>query len=311
MTANQILVTPRSVTSGGHPSLARFEAAGYEVLFCEPGRQPTEEELVQLLPGCVGYLAGVEQVSGKVLRSAVDLRAISRNGTGVDNVDLDAAAANQVAVLRAEGANARGVAELALGLIFSLSRSITPSDAALKDQSWKRAKGIELADRKLGIVGCGKIGRLLAEMALGIGMEVLAYDLFQDDSYRPSDRFGYTALENILSMADIISLHCPPPADGSPLIDEHVLSQMKKGVLIVNTARAGLIDEAAAMAALESGQLGGLATDVFDPEPPTDFTLVSHPGVIGTPHIGGFTKESVDRAMDAAVDNLLAHLANG
>ncbi|HHN47277.1 MAG TPA: oxidoreductase, partial [Planctomycetes bacterium] len=141
MSAGKILVTPRSVTKSGHPSLERLKKAGFEVIFCTPGVQPSEEELLKLLPGCAGMLAGVEPISARVLAAARGLKAISRNGTGVDNVDIPAAEKLGIRVLRAEGANARGVAELALGHILAAVRSIPASDAALKAEKWERFKG--------------------------------------------------------------------------------------------------------------------------------------------------------------------------
>jgi len=180
----------------------------------------------------------------------------------------------------------------------------------LKSGAWERREGIELEGRALGLIGCGRIGRLVARFALAFGMKVLAYDLLPDPSFRPSDRFEYSTVESLWPHADIVSLHCPPPADGLPLIGAKTLDAMKPGAYLVNTARAGLLDEEAVLAALDSGRLAGLATDVFPEEPPRDLRLLQHPKVIATPHIGGFTKESVSRAVEVAVDNLLASLDN-
>ena len=307
--SNKILVTPRSVTRDGHPSLQRLAQAGYKVVCCTPGKQPSEEELLRLLPGCAGYLCGVEKVTARVLESAQDLRAISRNGTGIDNIDLPVAQRLNVRICRAEGANARGVAELAMSLMLALVRSVPLSDHAIKQGGWERALGVELEGRTLGLIGCGKIGKLVARFALAFDMTVLAFDLYPDAAFRPSDRFKYAPLDEIWSRADILSLHCPPSPNGQPLIDSETLSRLRKGVYIVNTARAELIDETAIIEALDSGRVAGLATDVFATEPPTQRQLAGHKRVIATPHIGGFTGESVSRAMDVAVDNLLAALS--
>ncbi len=305
----KILVTPRSVSRDGHPSLDALTAAGFEVVFPTPGRQPNEEELLEALPGCVGYLAGVEKISAKALESAKDLKVISRNGVGVDNIDLDAAEKLGIAICRTEGANARGVAELAIGMIFAIARSISYSDSAIKAGGWQRRKGIELKSRTLGLVGCGKIGQLVAEMALGLGMDVVAYDPYPDESFAPSDRFRFAALDEVLAKSDAISLHCPPPEDRKPLIDAAALAKMREGVLLVNTARASLVDADALLEALDAGHVAGVATDVYETEPPDENErLPKHDRVIATPHIGSFTHESVDRAMHAAVENLLKHL---
>jgi D-3-phosphoglycerate dehydrogenase / 2-oxoglutarate reductase len=304
----KILVTPRAVTRGGHPSLAHLDAAGYEILLSPAARQPTEEELIHLLPGCVGYLAGVEQVTQRVLDAAVDLRVISRNGTGVDSIDIEAAERRGIPVLRAEGANARAVAELAVGLMFALARDIPQCDRWVKGGEWKRGNGVELEEKTLGLVGCGRIGRAVAKMALGVGLKVVAYDAFPDESFAPSHHFRHGSLEEVLAKSDFLSFHCPPPSGGRPILDSAELAKMKRGSFLINTARHEVLDSEAVLAALDSGQLAGAALDVFDAEPPRDTRLARHPRIIATAHIGAFTRESVDRAMYAAVENLLRAL---
>jgi len=307
--AGKILVTPRSLTRGGHPALGRLAEAGYEVVFCTMGEQPDEAELLTLVPDCVGYLAGVERISAGVLRAATSLKVISRNGTGVDKIDLAAAEECGVTICRAIGANARGVAELALAGMLALVRAVPFSDAAIKAGAWERRKGIELEGRTLGLVGCGKIGRLVATFALGLGMDVLAYDPYPDKGFAPPERFTYAELGRVLAEADVVSLHCPPGPDGTPLLDGRAIAGMKPGVYIVNTARAELVDDAAALEAIEAGQVAGLATDVHRNEPPVERALVASDRVIATPHIGGYTDESVTRAVEMAVDSMLTVLA--
>ena len=299
----KILVTPRSVTKGGHPSLDKLEKAGYELVFCTPGIQPGEDELKKLLPGCIGYLAGVETISCEVLKHAGKLKVVSRNGTGINNIDMATAKELGIVVRRAEGANARGVAELAMGLILASVRSIPFSDAAIKKCGWERRNGIELENRTLGIVGFGKIGRIVANFAAAFGMKIFFYDPFPPRDFKEKENLRSSTLEEIFRNSDIITLHCP--AGEKPLLGKDEIAGMRKGVYIVNTARAELVDDKAIIAAVESGHVSGFATDVFAPEPPKDFTLAQNNAVIATPHIGGLTKESVDRAMNDAVDNLL------
>ena len=304
----KILITPRSISAGGHPSLSKLKEAGCELVFPAAGKQPTEDDLLRLLPGCVGYLAGVEKVSAKVLEAAKELKVISRNGVGVDNVDLAAAKRLGMVVCKAIGSNSRGVAELTMAHILSLARWVPWSDNHLKAGGWERRKGIELIGRTLGLIGCGNIGRLVAKFALGMDMKVLAYDVMPDKSFAPSADFRYAPLEEVLTNSAIISLHCPALTDGKPLLDATALGRLRRGVFIVNTARADLIDAAALSAAIQSGQVAGAAMDVFKTEPPTGDPLVTNDRIVATPHIGGFTDESVDRAVQMAVDNLLAEL---
>lgn len=302
----KIAVTPRSLSRRGHPALEELRHAGYEVFFPTPGKQPSEEEVAAFLPACVGYLAGVESIPARVLNQCPDLKVISRNGVGVDNIDADAARSLGIAVELAVGANSQGVAELAITLMMAGLRHVPRSNGQLKRGVWERHIGIEIKECTLGVVGCGQIGKKVAKMALGLGMRVRAYDLYPDPSFAPGGDFKYEALDALLAEADVISLHCP--FKGQPVIDAAALAGMKTGAYLVNTARAALVDEAALLKALETGRLQGFATDVYASEPPQVTPLLGHESVITTPHAGGFTRESVARATKAAVDNLLKHL---
>ena len=303
--AEKLLVTPRSLTRGANAAVERLTDAGYQVVTCTAGARPSEDELLRLLPGCVGYLAGVETISERVLSAADRLRVISRNGVGTDAIDIAAAKRKGIKILTTPGANSEGVAELAIGLLFALARGIPRSDATLKAGQWARVSGRELQGTTLGVVGCGSIGRRVAEIALGIGMDVVGHDPSPAEDFGPRG-FRWVALEELWSVSNAITLHAPSP--GRPIVDAEVLLRIKPGALLVNTARAALIDADGVISALDTGVLGGYATDVFDEEPPTDSRLVAHPNVIATPHIGGYTSESIQRASVGAAENLLAIL---
>ena len=308
----RILVTPRSVTQRGHPALDRLRAAGHDVILGPPGRQPTEAELLALLPGCEGYLAGVESISHAILAAASStLRVISRNGTGTDTIDSEAARALGITVRTAAGANARGVAELTLGLLLALARNVSASSHALHEGRWERTSGVELEGKTLGVVGFGNIGQRVATLAQALGMTVLVYDPFLN-SLPPEFAGSVTllSLEALLAGSSFLTLHCPPPETGVPLLDAPALARLPRGAYLVNTARAELVDDEALLNALESGCIAGAALDVFREEPPVNNALVRHPRVIATPHLGGFTRESVDRAMEAAVSHLLEDLTS-
>ncbi len=302
----KILVTPRSLTKGGDPSLEVLRTAGYQLVFSTPGKLPDEQELVGLVPGCVGWLAGVEKITAQVLDAATDLRAISRNGTGVDAVDLDACKRHGVNVLRAEGANARGVAELTLALLLALSRSIPFGDAGLKMGRWGRRMGSELAGKTLGLVGCGRIGKIVARFALAMDMKVIAYDEFPDSGFAPSLSFCFLPMEDVLRESDFLSLHCPYQEGERPVINREAIEKTRRGLFLVNTARAGLVDPEALLEALEKGHVAGYGVDVFATEPPAVDVLISNDRVIASPHVGAYTKESVARVTRQAVENLLS-----
>ncbi|MCB1497366.1 MAG: phosphoglycerate dehydrogenase [Bauldia sp.] len=305
----RILVTPRSLTQDPPRELSILTEAGHELVFSTPGKLPGEEELIELLPGCTGWLAGIEPVSPRVIAAADTLKAVSRNGTGVDNLPLADLERKGVRVLRAEGANATGVAELAVALMLAVLRGIPAADHGIKAGGWPRQRGKEMRGRVVGVVGCGAVGRQVAQIASAMGSQIIGYDPYPRD-FATSGPFSWASLDELFSQSDVVSLHCPPLADGTFLIDEARVESMRPGSVIVNTARAALVDEQALRAALDGGRLHGYGTDVFAVEPPESGSLAFHPKVVATSHIGGFTEESVSRATEAAIRNLLDALAS-
>ncbi len=307
-TKERILVTPRSLTAEPHPEVEKLRERGFEIVYATAGAMPSEQELMGLVPGCIGWLAGVEPVTPRIVEAADRLKVISRNGVGVDNLPLDDLTRRGVRVMIAEGANSLGVAELTIGLIFSALRSIPHADAGIKAGQWPRQRGIEIRGRTVGIIGCGAIGREVSRMIVALGAQVMAYDPIRPNLDLPGEAFSYHEVDEIVASADILTLHCPLPKDGSALLDAKRLSSARDGQILINTARARLIDEDALIEALDQGRIGAYATDVFEPEPPASLRLAGHPRVIATSHIGGFTAESVDRATRIAADNLLLAL---
>jgi len=307
-TTAKILITPRALTRDGHPALDQLRAAGYTLVFCSEGQTPSEAELLQLVPDCVGWLAGVEPVPVAVAKAARSLRAVSRNGTGIDNLPEEALREKGVVILRAEGANARGVAELAITLLLGAMRHVSAIDAGMKAGNWLRLLGREIEGRAVAVIGYGRIGSEFAKMACGLGARVRAYDPFITQPARPTGDFTWYTNLDVLDGADVVSLHAPGRSDGQALMGAPELGRLAGGAVVLNTARASLVSADAMLAALESGQIATYATDVFEQEPPQPNPLLAHPNVILTSHIGGYTEESVTRATTAAVENLLRAL---
>ena len=303
----RILVTPRSLTSVSHTAVEALAAQGYEVVMPPPGKLPDEADLLRLLPGCAGWLAGIEPVSPAAIAAATELRAISRNGVGTDNLPMDVLRRRGIVVRTADGANAAGVAELAIGLMLAALRHIPAADAGIKSGAWPRRRGREIRGRVIGVIGCGAIGREVIRLGTALGASILAFDPARPDS-AVTERFRWAEVPEIIAEADIVSLHCPPPPDGRPLIGAAELASMPPGGIVVNTARAALVDEAAIIGSLNAGRLSVYAADVFAEEPPLSLLLAGHGGVIATSHIGAFTEESVDRATEIAVANLVEAL---
>ncbi|OBZ95650.1 oxidoreductase [Pararhizobium polonicum] len=304
----KILVTPRSLTEAPHPAVEALIEYGFEIVQARPGKLPDENELLRLVPDVVGWLAGVEPVSPGVIAAAAKLRVVSRNGTGLDNLPLGALKSRGIAVRTADGANARSVAELAIAMIFSALRHLPYTDQGLKAGTWPRRRGIEFFGRTVGVIGTGAVGGTVARLASAMGAHVLAFDPACPELGIDPRRFRWASHEEIFREADILTLHCPPNRNGKPLIDTEVLQIVKPGLILINTARASLVDECALTTALNEKRLQTYCVDVFDPEPPAHPGLASRPDVIASSHIGGYTEESVNRATEMAVFNLLESL---
>jgi D-3-phosphoglycerate dehydrogenase / 2-oxoglutarate reductase len=234
------------------------------------------------------------KVDRTLLAAAPKLRVVARAGTGVDNVDIVAATERGIVVLNAPGANSVSVAEHAFALILALAKRIPAADASMKATRWEKSKftGGELRSKVLGIVGLGRVGQEVASRAHAFGMEVLAHDPFISAQVASDLGVELVTLEDLCRRSDHITLHLPSTPATRRLFNAERLAQCKKGVRLINTARGDLIDERALMAAIESGQVGGAALDVFDNEPPGDWRLASLPQVIATPHIAASTREA-------------------
>ena len=305
----RVLVTPRALTRAGLDAVAELEPLrqrGIELIGGPAGTTPTPEQLSVLLEGCEGWIAGVEPVSAATLSGAGALRVISRNGTGTDAIDLAAAERLGITVLAARGANAQGVAELALTLALVALRQVPWSAADLQDGRWTRLPALELAECRVGVVGLGAIGAKVAGSFRALGAEVVGHD-----PVAPPGDVTRVDLAELVRTSDVITLHAPPAPGGRPLISGDVLDQVRPGAVLVNTARASLVDDDAVRAALESGRLSAYAVDAFDTEPPELTALLRHPRTIATPHLGAFTTASISRATSAAVQNLLSELDRG
>jgi D-3-phosphoglycerate dehydrogenase len=197
---------------------------------------------------------------------------------------------------------------LALALVLAGLRHVPRTDAGIKQGAWPRHNGREIDGARVGIVGCGAVGALLAQMCDQLGADVVGFDPREPNVGLRGGRLTYAALPELLAACDIVSLHCPMPPDGRAIVTRELLANAPSGAIIVNTARAALVDQDAVLGALDDGRLSAYATDVFDTEPPSDLRLARHPSVIATSHIGGLTIESVERATQMATDSILAAL---
>ena len=237
-----------------------------------------------------------------------NLKLIIRGGVGVDNIDVKYAEENGIKVMNTPRASSQSVAELAMGLMFACSRYISIAGHTMREGKWEKkayGKGIELSGKTLGIVGFGRIGQALGKMAKAIGMDVVAFDIFHIPGIEEQLGIPYVEMDELLAQSDFISVHAPA-VDGGALINAERIAKMKDGVVIINTSRGTNVDEAALLAALESGKVYAAGLDVFADEPATNKALYNHPMVSTTPHIGAATVEAQKRIGFEIVDIISA-----
>jgi D-3-phosphoglycerate dehydrogenase / 2-oxoglutarate reductase len=281
---------------------------GYELVYA--GKAPTEAHIVALCEqhDPVALIVRYSKVGELAMKAAPSLRVISKHGSGTDTIDKLAAQQFGIAVVAAAGANAAAVAEHALALLLACAKSVVGLNERMHAGHWDKSthKSLELEGRTLGLIGLGAIGRRVARMADAMGMRVLGFDPFAIDlpaSVQAVD------LATIWQAADVISLHCPLTPDNAKLINAQTLAACKRGVILINTARGGLVDEAALLEAIRSGQVGSAGLDSFATEPMTlPHPFQGEPRIVLSPHIGGVSADAYVKMGVAAVQNALAVL---
>jgi len=258
-----------------------------------------KSELMDVIGNYNGIVVrSATKLTSDVIEKADNMKIIVRGGVGIDNIDVKAAEAKGIKVQNTPTASTVSVAELVFAHLLSLTRKITEADKSMKEGKWekKKLKGIEIYKKNLGLIGTGRIGMAVAKRAKAFEMEVFGYDPYQDpnimidNDIKPVDK-----LDDILNNADIISIHSPLTDDTKHLINKESIDKMKDGVIIINCARGGIIDESALYDGLSSGKIAGASLDVYEKEPPENSPLLKLDNIILTPHIGASTKEAQKR----------------
>ncbi len=271
------------------------------------------DDLLKVVSDFDGLIVrGRTKVAASVLDAATRLKVVGRAGVGVDNIDLEAAKKHNVTVVNAPMSTSIAVAELTFGLMLALAREIPRADAGMKQGKWlkKELEGVELNGKTLGVVGFGRIGVELGKRASAFGMNVIAYDPLISEEEITVRGAEPVSIQDLYAWADFISLHLPLNVQTRDMVGPLAFSQMKDGVRIMCAARGGIIDEAALVAALNSGKVAGAALDVYAVEPPGMSEAVLHPKVIASPHIGAQTAEAQSRASEDIANEVLSALQN-
>ena len=273
-----------------------------------------QDKLAAELGGSVGLVVrSATQASREIIGAGTSLEVIGRAGAGVDNIDVAAASERGILVLNTPGGNAEADGELAIAMMFALARELTRADAIMKAGAWdkKSFSGCELLGKTLRLLGIGNVGSIVGSRALALGMKVVAYDPFVSADKAKSLGFTLAGFDEVIQAADFISIRAPKTADTKGILNAKAFPRMKKGVYIVNCARGGIVVEKDLLTALESGTVKGAGVDVYDKEPPDDWTLAKHPRVIATPHIGASTGEAQVNVSVMIARQIAAYLLTG
>jgi len=275
----------------------------------------SKSELIEALNGCDGLIVRSEtKVTADILEAASGLRVIGRAGVGVDNIDVPAATLRGVVVMNAPDGNTITTAEHTIAMLVSLARSIPQANTSLKGGRWERKKfiGVELQGKTLGIIGLGRIGRVVASRARAMGMSIVAYDPFIAQEQARDLEIELVQLDDVYTRADFLTVHTPLTAETRGLIDREVFAKMKTGARIINCARGGLVDEDALYDAITNGTIAGAALDVFSQEPPpADHPLLNLDQVIVTPHLGASTTEAQEGVAFTVAEQMRDYLQTG
>ncbi|HZM42777.1 MAG TPA: phosphoglycerate dehydrogenase [Acidimicrobiales bacterium] len=301
----RILVTEK-IADGG---LQRLRDTGH-VVDVRIGLTP--DELIEVVHGAAGLIIrSATQVTREVLEAGRDLVVVGRAGIGLDNVDVETATDRGVMVVNAPQSNILSTAEHTMGMLLAQARNIPQAHEALTRGRWERSQweGVELADKVLGIVGLGRVGRLVAQRAHAFGMRLVATDPYVSPERARQMNVELMSLEQLVQVADFVTLHVVKTSETIGMIDKDVLSQAKPGIRIVNVARGGIVDEDALAEAIRVGHVAGAALDVFSAEPMTDSPLFGLPQVVVTPHLGASTREAQDKAGDTIAEQVGLALA--
>lgn len=293
-----------------HPEACKLmDESGIEPIYMPP--YSDSDALIRIVTenNPIAILVRMGIVGEEVIRACQGLKVISKHGAGVDNIDLEAAAKRGIPVVTAYGANAKSVAEHAIAMMLALDKNLEMLKTSLVNGQWLKPgySGSEIAGKTLGLVGYGAISRHMGTIAKALEMNVRGYDPFLDRSEFAANSVRYDeTVEALLSASDVVSLHCPLTADTRHLINKKTIALMKPGSVIINTARGGLIDEAALLDALATRHIAAAGLDTFEVEPPAkDHPLFTMENVVVTPHIAGVTEQAAARVGVEAVNNIL------
>jgi phosphoglycerate dehydrogenase-like enzyme len=309
--AKKVVITPRGFAKCGLHNVALFEEAGIELVYNDTGLSYTKEQFYEITADADGVVVGVELVDRAYIDAHPNLKAVVKFGVGTDNIDLDYCKEKGIFVGRTVGSNARSVAETAISFIIADSKNLYESFESTKQGGWAKLTGYEIGGKTVGIIGFGAIGKEVAKMAYGLGMKVLAYDVFPiNEEFASKFDVEVTSIEDILVRSDFVSLHVPLTPETKNFIGCDELNKMKKNAVLINTARGGIVNESELYEALKNKVIKAAYFDVFTSEPPAkDEPLMSLDNFFLTPHIASRSAEAERNTADMSSKIIIEALA--
>lgn len=304
----KVLVTPRSFGKENPDLFLRLERSGLSVVRNDTGAVLDKENMKKLLAPCEGIIVGIDPLDREVLSAAPQLKAISKYGVGLDNIDLMECERRGIKVSRTVGANSQAVADYAFALILGVARRVADIDRRCRVKNWGKVTTLDIYGKTLGIIGLGAIGKAVARRARGFDMRILAADEVWDYAFAEQNDVLRADVDRICAEADFISLHCNLTPATNCIVNASRIASMKNTAVLVNTARGGLIDEDALLEALQGQKIWGAGLDVFAQEPPTNPAWYELDNVILGSHCSASTRGAVEQMGTLAVDNLLRDL---
>ena len=305
----KVLITPRSYGKHNRDELIKkLNDNGIEAIFNPYGNIMSEEQMIKEIKDIDGVILGVDPMNANVLSNANKLKVISKYGVGIDNIDCDYANKNGIIINRTVGANSSAVADYAMTLLCAVARRLVEIDNGCHNDDWGKREALDIFGKKIGVIGLGAIGKGVVKRAKGFDMEVYGFDIFKDSEYIEKNNIKFTNIDTIVKECDFISLHLPLTNETKHILNENNLKFAKDSLIIINTARGGLVDEEILYNLLVENKIYGVGLDVFEQEPPKESKLLTLPNVIVGSHTAASTKDATIMMSEMATDNIIAEL---
>jgi len=301
----KVLVTPRSFAKSSSAPLELLRKYGIIIVANTTGTIMTEEQVKEAVAGCDGVIIGVDPLTADVMAAAPSLRAVSKYGVGLDNIDLDYCAEHGINVTKAAGANSAAVADYAFALMLALARKVIPIDVKCRERDWTKITTSDVSGATLGLIGLGAIGHQMVSRARGFSMKIMAYDVVWDEEYAAVQGVIKAGIDRICRECDFISVHVPLLHDTEGIISAERIAMMKPAAFLINTARGGLVDEAALITALKEKRIAGAGIDAFTEEPPRNPEWYTLDNIVMGSHCSASTAGANDMMGRIAAENLL------